>query len=246
MDSEQVYRQNYAALWELPIVKKLLRKNKKLRKENKSLKNLIYSLPEFRCRCSNGEPLHESTTRTIHIKQESVASEPTECDPLTDNDDVVFIDKNKQNIIYEINETDEFDDSEDELHEQEAEEEEEEDAEEEEEEEDEEEDEAEEEEAEEEEAEEDADEEEAEEEEAEEEEAEEETEEETEEEEEAEEEAKPEPEPEEEVFEVQIAGKAYYTTNQKNGKIYSVTADEDVGDEVGVFVDSKAKFHKKK
>jgi len=106
MDSEQVYRQNYAALLDLPIVKELLRKNKKLRKENKSLKNLIYSLPEFRCICSNVEPSRESTTRTIRIKREPVASEPTECETLTENDDVVFIDKNKQNIVYVINEAD--------------------------------------------------------------------------------------------------------------------------------------------
>jgi hypothetical protein len=228
MDSEQVYRQNYAALLDLPIVKELLRKNKKLRKENKSLKNLIYSLPEFRCICSNVEPSRESTTRTIRIKREPVASEPTECETLTENDDVVFIDKNKQNIVYVINEADDSGiDDEVDLEEQEEEQEEDEVEEEQEEVEVEE---------------------EEEQDEVDEEQEQDEVEEEEQEEVEEEEEVQPEPEPEaeEEVFEVKIAGKAYYTTNQKNGKIYAVTADEDIGDEVGAFVDSKAKFHKKK
>ena len=240
MDSEQVYRQNYAALLDLPIVKELLRKNKKLRKENKSLKNLIYSLPEFRCICSNVEPSRESTTRTIHIKREHVASEPTECEPLTENDDVVFIDKNKQNIVYVINEADdsgiddeadlEEDEEQDEVEEEQDEVEEEQDEVEEEEEEQ---DEVEEEQEEQDEVEQ-------------EQEEQEEVEEEEDEVEEEQEEKQPEPDAEEEVFEVKIAGKAYYTTNQKNGRIYSVTADEDIGDEVGVFIDGKAKFHKKK
>jgi chemotaxis protein histidine kinase CheA len=84
------------------------------------------------------------------------------------------------------------------------------------------------------------------EEEAEEEEAEEEeeaSEEEEAEEEEAEEEAE---EEEGEVYEVTIGKKSYYTTNGQNGKIYAIDADEEVGDEVGVFVNGKATFHKKK
>jgi hypothetical protein len=44
---------------------------------------------------------------------------------------------------------------------------------------------------------------------------------------------------------VTIKGKAYYTTNQTNGTIYAITSDEDVGDEVGNFVNGKAVFHKK-
>ena len=54
------------------------------------------------------------------------------------------------------------------------------------------------------------------------------------------------PEEEEEVEEVLIKDKAYYTTNKVNGVIYEKTADEDIGDEVGVFKDGKAIFHKKK
>jgi hypothetical protein len=40
---------------------------------------------------------------------------------------------------------------------------------------------------------------------------------------------------EEEVYEITIAGKKYYTTNEVDGVIYSMTADEEIGDEVGVF-----------
>jgi len=52
-------------------------------------------------------------------------------------------------------------------------------------------------------------------------------------------------EEEESVFEITIKGKSYYTNNEKNGKIYAITADEDVGDEIGKFVDSNAVFNKK-
>ena len=48
-----------------------------------------------------------------------------------------------------------------------------------------------------------------------------------------------------EVFEVQIKGKSYYVTNQTNGIIYSITSDEDVGDEVGKYADGKPIFNKK-
>ena len=46
-----------------------------------------------------------------------------------------------------------------------------------------------------------------------------------------------------EVFEITIDSKAYYTTNETNGKIYAVDKDEEVGDEIGVFVNSKPKFY---
>jgi hypothetical protein len=45
-----------------------------------------------------------------------------------------------------------------------------------------------------------------------------------------------------EVFEVTIKGVKYFTTNEKNGEIYSIDASGDVGDEVGKFVNGKAKF----
>jgi len=45
---------------------------------------------------------------------------------------------------------------------------------------------------------------------------------------------------------VDIKGKKYYTTNEKTGQIYTVTDDEDIGDEVGIFKNGKATFYKKK
>ena len=54
------------------------------------------------------------------------------------------------------------------------------------------------------------------------------------------------PEEEEmEVEEVIVNGKKYYTTNIKNGIIYEVLPDDDIGPEIGSFKDGKAKFYKK-
>ena len=50
-------------------------------------------------------------------------------------------------------------------------------------------------------------------------------------------------EEEEGVYEIEINGKRYYTTNDVNGTIYSILADEDIGDEIGAFVNGKAVFH---
>ena len=52
-------------------------------------------------------------------------------------------------------------------------------------------------------------------------------------------------EEEAEVFEITIKGTAYYTTNEVNGVIYAVAANEEVGDEIGKFVDKKPVFYKK-
>ena len=53
-------------------------------------------------------------------------------------------------------------------------------------------------------------------------------------------------EEEEEVFEIDIKGTSYYTTNQQSGKIYAIGEEEDVGDEIGNFVKGVAVFYKKK
>jgi chemotaxis protein histidine kinase CheA len=50
-------------------------------------------------------------------------------------------------------------------------------------------------------------------------------------------------EEEEEVFEIEINGTLYYTTDEKNGDIYKVLEDEDIGDKVGKFVNKVAKFN---
>jgi hypothetical protein len=48
-------------------------------------------------------------------------------------------------------------------------------------------------------------------------------------------------EDEEEVYEIEIKGKRYYTNDpdKKNGDVYSVTSDDEVGDTVGKFKDGK-------
>jgi cobalamin biosynthesis protein CobT len=241
--------QNYDALLQLPIVQKLLAKNRKLKQQNKALKTIVYNFPEMFQKKTKVPKLRKD----VKIKNE--INEPTLCDTLTDNDDVIVvpnIEKKKEVIslvddvvdtkpnIYIKIETDEVCDNcgleinitKNGVHhgeeyceneETEAATDEEEEAQEEEEEE--------------------ADEEE--EEEAEEVEEEEEEVEEEEEEEGASGGTLGSPEEEESVEEITIKGKAYYTSSPENGKIYSILEDEDVGPEVGVFVNGKPKFHKK-
>jgi len=230
--SEQT--ENYLALMQLPIVQKLLKKNADLKQKNKALKSVLYNFNlifDFK-----QEPSKKNKKLKTRVKTE--AEEPTLCDTLTDDDDVVFVCSHSENndadetqVINLV--SDEEDEGEEEVLEDAIpniqikleetvsaipdEEEEEEEAEEEE--------------AEEEEA--DAEEEEAD----------------------AEEEDQPEipatkegvTEEEEEgsVFEITIKGTSYYTDDDKNGIIYSILEDEDVGPQVGVFKDGVPKFTKK-
>ena len=78
MSAEAVYRENYEALSRLPIVKQLLKENKKLRRKVKTLETLLYEFPA----------LFESHKKR-DIKTEANV-EPTLCDTLVD-DDVVFV-----------------------------------------------------------------------------------------------------------------------------------------------------------
>ena len=68
-----IYEETYNAIIALPCVQKIIQKNKKLRKENKSLRNLIQSIPEFRqplrqCHCSQPD------TVPVTIKVEPTSS----------------------------------------------------------------------------------------------------------------------------------------------------------------------------
>ena len=63
-----------------------------------------------------------------------------------------------------------------------------------------------------------------------------------EEEEEDEEDEEEEEEEEEEVFEVVINGKSYFTDDVKNGTLYE-NIDDDVGEEVGKYINGKPKFN---
>jgi len=209
--------ENYVALLNLPIVRQLIRKNAKIRKENKALKSLIYSLPEFRCDCRGYSP-----SIKVEIKKEREDSIPVQCETLEEDDEVVFVapenETKKINIVYEIDEEEEEEEGEAQAGEEEAGE-----------------------------AQAGDEDKEASEEEDDEEETEEEAGDEEEEgEEEGEEEETPaEEEDAEEVFVVTVSGKSYYTTNKENGKIYKIDADEEIGDEIGEFKDGKAKFYKK-
>jgi DNA segregation ATPase FtsK/SpoIIIE-like protein len=101
-------------------VQRIIKKNKKLRDENKSLRNLIQALPEFRqptsiCQCTQAkstEPIDSSTTRHIKIK-----TEPGQTQSGVSDDDVIILDsptKNPvENIVYDIEEA--VDTSDDEL-----------------------------------------------------------------------------------------------------------------------------------
>jgi flagellar biosynthesis GTPase FlhF len=227
------YKVFHDAVMNLPMVKELIRKNKKLRRHNKELTAFIKLMPIFQG--NNTDKPDVKKRKRVNIKEEPIYISSA-C--YADNDVVLVNSEQKEpNIIYEL---------EKEEAEAEAEEEEEEEVE----------------------AEAEAESEEEEEEE-EEEEAEAEAEEEEEEEEEAEEEAEEEEEEggkggtlgspleeggkgtaeqplgsplEEEVFEVQIKGKRYYTTDITNGAIYEILENDDPGNEVGKFINGKAKF----
>ena len=232
------YQKNFEAILNLPVVQEILNENKELndqnkilKKRNKMLEEFLYQFPELFTKKKVVREKLRKTKNGNNITIKTEKTEPTLCEPLTDNDDVVFIKNPKvEKITYDLVEAEEEaaileeedeesgadageEEAEEEAEEEEAEEVAEEEAEE-----------VAEEEAEE-VAEEEAEEEEAEEEEAEEEEAEEE---------------------EEGVFEIQIKKKSYYTNNEMNGIIYAIEANEDVGPEVGIFKDGKAIFHKKK
>lgn len=209
------YEATIRAVLSIPFVKELKRENKHLRKELKALKNLIYSLPEFRRDNVSTQPVQRTQ---VKIKKE----------PGQEDDDVVILDspKNptvpKENIVYVIDDTPSETESQAEEDAQASEE----DAQA---------------------GEEQANEAEAQAGEAEASEEEEEQVSEAEEEEaEASEEEQVEEEDSGEVFEITIAGKSYYTTNEKNGKIYAIDADEEVGDEIGAFKDGKPIFNKTK
>ena len=116
------YEQNMNAILNLPIVKDLLKKNKKLQKknkalekQNKSLHNLIYSLPEFRCSChrkckNKKSPVFEQTVEfvdkvCVKIEPDIETNEPD----VSIDDEVEIVEKKTvdsvPNIVYEIEET---------------------------------------------------------------------------------------------------------------------------------------------
>jgi hypothetical protein len=271
------------ALLNTSFLQRLFEKIKTLKKENRSLKNLICSIPEFRCNCSSNKkvvkrcPLRKDVD-PVHIKEEIIKDKEnirmrldevefienrfknvSLVDLVDDDDEEVevevepkvvvkkevivepkVVDKKVKVVVEEVVveevvvEEVEVEEEEDEVEVEEVEVEEEE-----------EEVEVEEVEVEEEEEEVEVEEVEVEEEEEEEEVEEEEVEvvvEEKVEEVVVEEEVEEEESEESEVFEITIGKKVYYTNNEINGTIYTVGQDEDVGDEVGSFVNGKPVF----
>jgi chemotaxis protein histidine kinase CheA len=219
----------YNAVMDSAKVKNLLEENKKLKREVRSLKNILYSIPEFRCGCSN-KPRKVSKLRStpvVEIKQEKI-SVPNVVD-LTKEMDPVEAAVESVEVEEEVEEEVkvEVEEEEEEVEEEEEEEEQEEEVKVEEEQE-------------------------SVEEEEEEEEVEETKMDIVEEEnvqmkisEQVEVEAEEEEEEEAEVFEIEFGGVTYYTDDEVNGSFYAKTADDDIGDELGVFVNGKPKFHKK-
>jgi len=121
MDYNTKALDNYQFLLSLPIIVELIQKNKKLRKDNKSLKNLIYSIPEFRCKCSNSNTITEPKSNKIAPLRKTVQKSTktdekniklnvvkTEIIDVSDDDSVVFVEKVKKeitpNIIYVLEE----------------------------------------------------------------------------------------------------------------------------------------------
>ena len=106
------YKETYNAVMSLPCVQRILRKNDKLRKENKSLRNLIQSLPEFRnqstCCCSSNRcytddtavPIKLEKTTNTEIKHVNLQVESLDCD--SDIEIVVPTADFKENIVYDI------------------------------------------------------------------------------------------------------------------------------------------------
>ena len=111
------YQANYDALMALPLVQSLIKKNKKLSKRNKALKNLIYSLPEFRtnnrqCCCAAAD-LPNRNNKCINTDDVIIKTEKGSCVQEVSSGnicdlDVVIVETNnvtnKQNINYEIEE----------------------------------------------------------------------------------------------------------------------------------------------
>jgi hypothetical protein len=106
------YKETYNAVMLLPCVQRIVRKNDKLRKENKSLRNLIQSLPEFRnqsaCCCSSNRcytddtavPIKIEKTTNTEIKHVNLPVESLDCD--SDIEIVVPTADFKENIVYDI------------------------------------------------------------------------------------------------------------------------------------------------
>ena len=100
--------ENYNAILTLPCVRSILKKNKKLRKENKSLRNLIQSLPEFRNQnCSCNQPKQKNRKKSVNYVDIKIEPDAISLDSTTINDsdiEILETPANLPNIIYDIEE----------------------------------------------------------------------------------------------------------------------------------------------
>jgi len=93
------YKNNYDAIYELPLVQQLLKENKKLKSKNRKLeKRLLDILLEKR---DADKKNIKNKIKNIHIKSEPTASYSSSLN------EVVIIDQVKDNIVYEILENEE-------------------------------------------------------------------------------------------------------------------------------------------
>jgi hypothetical protein len=98
--SYELYEQNYNAILNLPMVKSLIEKNKKLRKENKSLRNLICSIPEFRPKRAKCNCNHNCVSKNdVYIKKEYINTNNVNVVDLTNDTDDEYIPPNNKNNI---------------------------------------------------------------------------------------------------------------------------------------------------
>jgi len=99
--------ENYNALLQLPLVRKLMLRNARLKHENNVMKSIIHSMPEFRCDCKK---TNKQKKGGVSIKKEKEDNEPVQCDTQDEDDDIIYVQEpevRKINIVYEINEQEE-------------------------------------------------------------------------------------------------------------------------------------------
>ena len=100
--------ENYNAILDLPCVRSILKKNKKLRKENKSLRNLIQSLPEFRNKnCCCNQPNQTNKNKLVEYVDIKIENDALSLDSTTicDSDiEIIETPSSLPNIIYDIEE----------------------------------------------------------------------------------------------------------------------------------------------
>jgi len=96
------YKSNYDAIMNLPVVKSLIKENKELKKRNRDLeKELLSVLLETRRPVQKKRQLKPLRSCPVFIKSEKIEEQSLQSIE-DDDDEVVIIEKNSENIVYEI------------------------------------------------------------------------------------------------------------------------------------------------